>query len=74
MHKPLKYVLILAVVFFGLFVEGIDEIHHIEAPLTKGGTNWRPSCCFAARNAQLEVADNFSCHNFPLLRRSTPDD
>ncbi len=55
---------VLAHEIFGGFVEWIDEIHHIEAPLTEGGTNWRSSRSLAARDAQLQVADNLlSCHN-----------
>ena len=42
---------VLAHICFGCVVEWIDEIHHVESPLTKRTTNWRSSGCAAGRNA-----------------------
>jgi hypothetical protein len=59
---------ILAHEFFGGFVKWVNEVHHIETPLTEGATYWRPSRRFATRDAQLQVANNLFCHviNFPF--------
>ena len=53
---------ILTHICLGGVIEWVDEVHHIQAPLTKCATNGWPSGGTASWNTKLQVADNFFCH------------
>ena len=44
---------VFALVFFGGFVEGVDEVHHVETPLTEGGAYWRAGGGFATGDSEF---------------------
>ncbi len=55
---------VFAIEFFGFFIEGVDELHHVESPLTEGATDGGAGGGAATWDAELEVPDNFFCHSF----------
>ena len=61
---------VFAVVFLGGLIEGVNELHHVETPLAERRADWRSSGSLAARDAQLQVADDFSCHSYFLFFRA----
>jgi hypothetical protein len=44
---------VFALEFFGFVVKRVDEVHHVQTPLTEGAAYWRTRGGFAARDAQF---------------------